>query len=146
MPSVSFGKAASCMKPSPKDEAGRWLKQAGHVLKVAQTLLRDECYAECCFHAEQTAQLALKAFLYGQGERFVTLHSVKQLVERCATYDPAFLQVIDAGKVLDQYYIPTRYPDAIGFPGVPYETYTARQANEAVQLAETLMRLVRSNV
>ena len=134
------------MKPSPKDEAGRWLKQAEHALKVAQTPLRDECFADCCFHAEQAAQVTLKAFLHGQGERFVTLHSVKQLVERCATYDPAFLQVIDAGKVLDQYYIPTRYPDAIGFPGVPYETYTARQASEAVQLAVAIINLVKSKV
>ena len=106
----------------------------------------DQCFAECCFHAEQTGQLALKAFLYGKGERFVNLHSVKQLVERCATHDPAFGQVIDAGKVLDQYYIPTRYPDAIGFPGVPYETYTAKQANEAVQLATSIVVLVTSKV
>ena len=134
------------MKPSPKDEARRWLKQAEHALKVAKTLLRDECFAECCFHAEQTGQLALKAFLYGQGERFVNLHSVKQLVERCATYDPALTQLVDAGKVLDQYYIPTRYPDAIGFPGLPYETYTVRQANEAAQLASEIVSLVLSKV
>lgn len=134
------------MKPSPKDEARRWLKQAEHALKVAKMLLRDECFAECCFHAEQTGQLALKAFLYSQGERFVNLHSVKQLVERCATYDTAFTLLVDAGKVLDQYYIPTRYPDAIGFPGVPYETYTARQANEAAQLASEIVNLVLSKV
>lgn len=134
------------MKPSPKDEARRWLKQAEHALKVAKTLLRDECFAECCFHAEQTGQLALKAFLYSQGERFVNLHSVKQLVERCATYDAAFTTLVDAGKVLDQYYIPTRYPDAIGFPGVPYEIYTARQANEAAQLASGIVNLVLSKV
>ena len=134
------------MKPSPNDEARRWLKQAEHVLAVARTLLRDECFAECCFHAEQTGQLVLKAFLYGQGERFVNLHSVKQLVERCATYDAAFGPAVDAGKILDQYYIPTRYPDAIGFPGVPFETYTARQADEAVQLATTIINLVRSRV
>ena len=134
------------MKPSPNDEARRWLKQTEHVLAVARTLLRDECFAECCFHAEQTGQLVLKTFLYGQGERFVNLHSVKQLVERCATYDAAFGPAVDAGKILDQYYIPTRYPDAIGFPGVPFETYTARQANEAVQLATTIVNLVRSNV
>ena len=130
------------MKPNAKEEAQRWLKQATHALEVAKILLRDECFAESCFHAEQTGQLALKAFLYGQGERFVTLHSVKQLVERCATYDAAFGQVMDAGKILDQYYIPTRYPDAIGFPGVPYETYTARQATEAVELARALLELV----
>lgn len=134
------------MKPHPRDEAGRWLKQAAHALKVAETLLRDVCFAECCFHAEQTGQLALKAFLYGQGERFVALHSVKQLTERCATYDASFAQVLDAGKILDQYYIPTRYPNALGFPGVPYETYTERQAKEAIQLATSIVELVRQKV
>ena len=134
------------MKPSPRDEAQRWLKQAEHASAVAQTLLREQCFADCCFHAEQTGPLALKAFLYGQGERFVTLHSVKQLIERCAGYDAAFRQVIDAGKVLDQYYIPTRYPDAIGFPGLPYETYTKSQADEAVQLASSIVHLVREKL
>lgn len=134
------------MKPNPKDEAKRWLKQAGHVLEVAKTLLEEECFAESCFHAGQTGQLALKAFLYGQGERFVYLHSVKELGERCASYDRTFEQIVDAGKVLDQYYIPTRYPDALGFPGVPYETYTERQSAEAVQLAKTIVELVTSKI
>lgn len=134
------------MKPSPKDEARRWLKQAEHALKVAETLLHDPCFAETCFHAEQTGQLALKAFLYGRGERFVNFHSVKQLAEQCRIHDPSFDQVVDAGKILDQYYIPTRYPDALGFPGVPYETYTEQEANEAVQLASQIVNLVRSKV
>jgi len=134
------------MKPSPKEEAQRWLKQAEHALAVAETLLRDGVFAECCFHAEQTGQLALKAFLFGQGERFVILHSVKHLVERCAGHDPSFAQVLDAGKILDQYYIPTRYPDAIGFPGLPYETYSEQDAREAIQLARAIVDLVKAKV
>ena len=109
-------------------------------------LLRDECFAESCFHAEQTGQLALKAFLYNQGERFVPIHSVKQLTEQCASYDGGLAQLIDAGKILDQYYIPTRYPDAMAFPGVPYETYTERQAKEAVQLASNIVDFVKMKV
>lgn len=120
--------------------------QAEHVLKIATMLLRDDCFAECCFHAEQAGQLALKAFLYGQGERFVPIHSVKELVERCTMHDATFTQVLDAGKVLDQYYIPTRYPDAIGFPGLPYQTYTEQQAKEALQLTTTILTLVRGKL
>ena len=134
------------MKPDPKGEAHRWLKQAEHALKVAKTLMRDDCFAESCFHAEQTGQLALKAFLYGQGERFINFHSVKELTERCARYDRSFTRLADAGKILDQYYVPTRYPDAVGFPGVPYEIYTAQQANEAVRLARRIVSHVRSKV
>lgn len=134
------------MKPSPKEEAKRWLAQAEHVVGVAKTLLPEACYAESCFHAEQAAQLALKAFLYGRGERFIHLHSVKELIERCATYDSAFQPLADAGKVLDQYYIPTRYPDALGFPGIPCETYTERQAQEAVELVTRIFEVVRQKL
>ena len=134
------------MKPPPEEEARRWLSQAAHVSGVAQMLLQQACYAESCFHAEQAGQLALKAFLYGQGERFVKLHSVKELVEQCARRDPTFQQLVDAGKTLDQYYIPTRYPDALAFPGLPYETYTERQAREAVEFATRICDLVRQKV
>ena len=134
------------MKPSPRDEARRWLRQAEHALQVAQTLLRDKCLAECCFQAEQTGQLALKAFLYGQAEQSVTMHSVKQLAEHCAAYELGFKQLIDAGKILDQYYIPTRYPDAIAFPGLPFESYTERQAKEAAELANSIVTFVKQKV
>lgn len=134
------------MKPPPKEEAQRWLSQATHVLDVAKTLLAEACYAESCFHAEQAGQVALKAFLYGRGERFVKLHSVKELVEQCRAYDPTFHKLQDAGKVLDQYYIPTRYPDALAFPGLPYESYTERQAKEAVKLAGRIVNVVKQKL
>lgn len=134
------------MKPPPKQEAQRWLSQADHVLKVATTLSEAACYAESCFHAEQTGQLALKAFLYGQGERDVRIHSVKELVERCATYDPAFAAVIDGGKILDQYYIPTRYPDALADPAVPFESYTRDQASQALAYARDIVERVKRKV
>jgi len=134
------------MKPNAKEEAHRWLAQAEHVLDVAKKLLNEACYAESCFHAEQAAQLALKAFLYGQGERFVKIHSVKELVEQCAGRDAAFQEFGDSGKVLDQYYIPTRYPDALAFPGLPYETYTEREAKEAVEFASTILTVVKQRL
>lgn len=134
------------MKPTPRDEAQRWLAQAEHAMEVTRKLLTDAYYSDVCFHAEQVGQLALKAFLYGQGERFVMIHSVKELAEQCAGRDPAFRAVVDAGRVLDQYYIPTRYPDALAFPGLPYETYTEREAKEAVEFASTILTVVKQRL
>ena len=134
------------MKPDPKEEAQRWLSQAQHVLEVAGKLLDEACFAESCFHAEQAGQLALKAFLYGEGERVIPIHAVKELVERCAAYDGAFRELTDAAKVLDHYYIPTRYPDALPFPDVPYETYTSREAMEAGELARRIVSVVKQKI
>ena len=52
----------------------------------------------------------------------------------------------EAGQVLDHYYIPTRYPDALAFPAIPYESYTAREAREAVELASTILSAVKQKV
>jgi HEPN domain-containing protein len=69
--------------------------------------------------AEQAAQKALKAFLIGHGYRSVPIHSVAQLAERCAQIDLAFAVDITAGRMLDQYDIPTRYPDVLAPPAYP---------------------------
>jgi HEPN domain-containing protein len=134
------------MKPNASEEAARWLLQAEHVLGVATTLRNAGDYAETCFHAEQVGQLALKAYLYGRGERFVPIHSLRELLEHAMRYDAGFRQCEDAAKILDQYYIPTRYPDALAFPGVPYKTYTEGQAGEAVRLAQQILEAVKEKV
>ena len=64
---------------TPLETARRWLAQAEHSLIVSRSLLEGGFSPEACFHAEQTSQIALKAFLYLKGRRFVNIHSVRQL-------------------------------------------------------------------
>lgn len=125
-----------------KLEAYRWLKQAKHDLLVANRNIEDKFYADACYSAEQAAQKALKAYLYFQGERFVWEHSVRELVKRCLKFQLSFQKFEDLGKILDQYYIPTRYPDALAPPAVPYESYTKKEAEEAVKIAKEILEEV----
>jgi len=54
------------MKPTP--EAGlRWLRQAEHDLKIAQSHQKNKDYSDACFMAEQASQKALKSFLIARG-------------------------------------------------------------------------------
>ena len=133
------------MKPSL--EAGRrWLRQAEHDLAVACRHSEQGDYSDACFMAEQASQKALKAFLIFQGQRSVTIHSVAQLAEHCSQMDPDFTAHILPGRILDQYYIPTRYPDAIAPPAVPFETYTPEQGEKAVAAAQAIVSLVAQNL
>lgn len=127
----------------PKEELERWLLQADHDLQVAQVNLEHEFFADVCYAAEQAAQKALKGYLYFRGSTMVWKHSVKELAEECAKLESGFSALIEAGKILDQYYIPTRYPDVLAPPAVPFESYTREQAKEAMQLAERVVNLVR---
>jgi HEPN domain-containing protein len=133
------------MKPG-REGALRWLRQAEHDLAIARGHQQRGDFSDACFMAEQAAQKALKAFLLGHGHRSVPIHSVAQLVERCAQINPAFAVHITAGRVLDQYYIPTRYPDALAPPAVPFESYTQEQGTTAGGTAEAIFALVVQNL
>src|SRR3989338_3214611 len=127
-------KARYCMKHRT-EEFERWVKQARHELEAARKDIENRFFADACYSAEQAAQKALKGYLYLKGARSVWKHSVKELLDECTKFDPAFAAHADAGRVLDQYYIPTRYPDALAPPAVPFESYTETQAKESIVLA-----------
>ncbi len=124
-----------------RQEADRWLSQAQHDLRAA-VLNRRESFPEiACFLAQQAAEKALRAFLYAQGEQVITDHAVHLLARACARYNPAFVDMEEACRSLDQYYLPTRYPDILP-GGVPHEVYTDTQAREATRLAQQLIDLI----
>jgi HEPN domain-containing protein len=112
-------------------EARRWFSQAQADLEVVRTLQSGRHYAAACFHSQQVAEKALKAVLYSQGGRVVLGHSVRELAQQCEAPDPAFAGVAGEAALLDQFYIPTRYPNGLPAPAVPSETYTAAQAETA---------------
>lgn len=128
------------------ETARRWLAQAQHSLTATQALLEVGFAAEACFHAEQTAQLALKAFLYARGRRHITIHSVLELARQCAGEDGDFSPLVEYGGTLDRYYLSTRYPDALPEPAIPFESFTAREARQALGYATEIVELVRAKV
>lgn len=128
----------------PREELGRWIKQANHDLAVARANYKNKFFADACYSAEQSAQKALKGYLYFKGLRQVWTHSVKNLIEACSKYDKDFSQLTDSGIILDQYYIPTRYPDVLAPPAVPFESYTETQATESIELAKKIVDKVKT--
>ena len=128
------------MKESKK-EAERWLSQAENDLEFAKVGLREGFYAQVCFQCHQVCDKALKAIRYGSGERIVYGHS---LIELGSAMDLTE-ELADELAVLDQYYIPTRYPN--GLPGgVPHESYKKKQADDAVATASRVVSFSRMRV
>lgn len=126
------------------NRAQDWLEQAEYNLRHAQASLGLGDYAWACFAAQQAAEAALKGLHLAHGQ-VAWGHSILDLL----TTLPANLNVpddlVDAGKILDKYYIPTRYPDA--HPAGPAARhYVAREAEEAVRLATQVLEFARSHV
>ncbi len=135
------GNERSGVRKEARAEAKRWLEQANANLDVVRYNVRGGYHFAACFWAQQAAEQALKAFLYGQGLRSVRGHSVHDLAELCLKHDSDFgLDPISVAP-LDRFYIPTRYPN--GLPGgVPAKVYTAADSQRAVELAAQVLRIV----
>lgn len=127
------------MKPNPREEAARWLRQATNDLASARVLLREGFYAQACFTAQQVTEKALKGLAYAQGERAVLGHGNASLIDRLVEPFPELARHRDMAGRLDQYYVSSRYPNAV--PGkAPFEVYTRDQAQEAVEGAAAIVR------
>lgn len=131
---------------NPESEAARWLKESETDLLTAKAAYKENIYSRCCFHCEQTIQMALKSFLYFKGERFIQVHAVKKLIEKCIRYDDEFRKFEDIIKVFDRYYLSSRYPDAIAPPAVPSEVYTEKEAKESLNIAGEIYQFVKTKV
>lgn len=122
------------MKPKPTAEAARWLAQARSELAFAHVGIREGFHAQACFHAQQSAEMALKALHYLAGARLVIGHSLVELLASLVDEHPALGSLRGSAARLDQLYIPTRYPN--GLPGgVPADVFSREQADEAVAQA-----------
>ncbi|MGC9400529.1 MAG: HEPN domain-containing protein [Anaerolineae bacterium] len=120
------------------DEGRRWYAQAVHDLRAAELVQEHGFHETACFLAQQATEKALKAYLYAQGERPVLGHATHQLVLRCSEYDQDFELLLNRCRQLDQYYIPTRYPN--GLPdGIPHDIYTPEQSARAVASAQAVI-------
>lgn len=123
---------------NPYPESRRWFEQAKYDLKTSQWNVKGNLFAPACFWAQQSAEKAVKAFLYSKGERFVIGPSVSELLEKCKIYDKDFKTLIPIGAILDRFYIPTRYPN--GLPGgIPAHAYRRKDSVEAIKMAQKIL-------
>ena len=133
------------MRRTPLEEGQRWLEQAQEDLKWTGRLAEQGGYHLACFHAQQVAELALKAFLYAQGEEIVLGHSVERLCSSAAVHDPAFGDKAKTWSMLDGYYVAARYPNSLP-DSIPAKVFTAEAADRAVELAGEAVEFVRQKL
>ena len=91
-------------------------------------------YDAACFHAQQTAEKYLKAFLQEHGAAFPKIHSLIELLELCLPLDASFEFQRDLLVRLDRYAVRCRYP------GESADKDEARQAFQAVKAVRAFVR------
>ena len=66
------------------------------------------------------------------------------VIPEVAQKRPEFLPLRDDAGVLDQYYLTTRYPDAVAEPAIPSEIFTKAQAEDALRTARSIFAMSQS--
>lgn len=123
------------------ERAKDWLREAYEDLKSCRILIEGGQYHHACFHAQQAAEKALKAALIALGY-FERGHSVTHLFRRLSELVKVPEDLANRARILDQYYIPPRYPNAFD-SGAPADYYTREQAEEAMKLAWEVVEFAR---
>jgi len=123
----------------------QWLDRAAEDLAVARLVLSEAHFSHACFLAQQCVEKSLNAFLLARKNNYPRAHKLVDLIAQCIAIDPGFSRFRDSCIVIDQYYVPTRYPN--GVPGSSAESLPGRQeAEEAVAYAESIMNFTLSQL
>ena len=98
-------------------------------------------YNWSCFKAQQAADFAVKALLYGIGLSAIG-HSLLKLLEELDRKGIQTDEIKKCARTLDRHYIPTRYVNA-HIEGAPFEFYDSSTAEEALECADKIIKFVK---
>jgi HEPN domain-containing protein len=120
------------------------LNQAARDLEQAQDSRLASRHEWACFAAHQAAEKAVKALHLHLGQE-AWGHVVARLLEELPGSVPVPPGLIDKGRVLDNFYIPARYPNSHP-QGAPFEHYGPLQSEAAVSYAREIIDFVRAQM
>ncbi|MCE5200221.1 MAG: HEPN domain-containing protein [Armatimonadota bacterium] len=110
-----------------------WLRHAKSDLALAQQPLAPEVlYEALCFHAQQTAEKALKAVLVHNGGDFPLTHSIARLITVIQEQSIEWPKELDDAASLTQYAVQLRYPGS-------HAEATEADYREAVEIAAKIL-------
>jgi HEPN domain-containing protein len=115
-----------------------WFRQAEADLQHARNARESGDYEWSCFAAHQAAEKALKSVFLKMGMD-AWGHTLTVLIGNLPeTVEKPSQELVNNARILDKYYIPTRYPN--GFDsGAPTDYYTEEESRNAIRQAEEIL-------
>jgi HEPN domain-containing protein len=117
------------------------LNQARRDLEQAKESRAAGRHEWACFAGQQAAEKAVKALHLHLGQE-AWGHAVARLLRELPDSAGVAEPLIDKGRVLDNFYIPARYPNSHP-EGAPFEHFGALHSDEAIRYAGEIIEFVR---
>lgn len=98
--------------PPEAELVRQWIERARADLRSAEHALcaNPPLTEDACFHAQQTVEKSLKAYLVHRDIEFEWSHRIRYLLNLCVQCDAAFAQWRDEAEPLTEYAVQFRYP------------------------------------
>jgi HEPN domain-containing protein len=126
------------------NRARDWFNQALRDLAQAEDSRAAERHEWACFAAQQAGEKAVKGLHLHLGQRHGG-NVVARLLVELPVSAAAPKDLVEQGRVLDTFYIPSRYPNSHP-EGAPFEHYGPLQSQEAIGHARAIVAFVRSQM
>ena len=112
-----------------KDIYKEWLRKAEEdELSINAILIGEGAPSTACFLSQQMAENYLKCLLIYYGKAFPKTHDLLQLASLLKHVEPDMFDLHDELKLLNRYYIETRYPG-------DYPVFTKSESRQAFEAA-----------
>jgi len=124
-----------------KQVIDEWVAMADDDLAFAKAALEDnlEYYMQICFYLHQATEKILKAYILANELEFEKIHDLNKLLRICVQKDEKFSKFVETVKLLNPFYIGTRYPDVV-------ITIDKSQAENSLHLAEEIAAFVKQKL
>ena len=120
------------------ERSADWIKQAKRDLEMAKKARESGYYEWTCFIAQQAAEKAVKAVYQAQGGSAMG-HGIGSLIRGLEEKLHPTGEIIRSARMLDGYYIPSRYPDGMAH-GSPADHFNREDADGAIRSAGEIVR------
>ncbi len=119
--------------------SNRWIYFAHEDLQMAELALKEKLYNQACFHSQQCVEKLLKGLIQFKGNVHPQTHRLTDLL--FSLPDETLGALRNEIMLLDRFYIPTRYPDAL--PGsLPEGLPSKKDAEESIAVAGRVDKIV----
>jgi HEPN domain-containing protein len=120
------------------ERSADWMRQAKRDLEMAEKAMESGFFEWTCFIAQQAAEKAVKAVYQSHGGSAIG-HGIGSLLRGFEGRVEVPREILKAARMLDGYYIPSRYPDGMA-QGTPADHFDREDAGDAIRSAGEVIR------